>query len=252
MLALERQNEIMTYLKKNKSASVEDLSRVFFIGPATIRRDLEKLEKANLIKRTYGGAVLLEGLNAEIPIFVREKEQTLSKERIGKLASQFVNDGDIIIMDSSTTTYAMIPYLLPKNDLTIITNGLKTAETLGTTLHTKVHCTGGKLRENSLSLVGPGARDFIKNISAQKFFFSCRGVSAQNGSMDSSEEEAELRRIMMEHSEQTYLLYDSSKFQKNAFYKICDFSKIDYSITDTCPPEDIMKQLEANHVAAIY
>ena len=67
MFTLERQNEIFQYLKEQKSASISELSRQFFIGEATIRRDLDKLEKKNLIKRTYGGAVLVEGLNMEIP-----------------------------------------------------------------------------------------------------------------------------------------------------------------------------------------
>ena len=63
MFTLERQNQILDYLKQNKSASISALSKLFFIGEATIRRDLDKLEKKNLIKRTYGGAVLLEGLS---------------------------------------------------------------------------------------------------------------------------------------------------------------------------------------------
>lgn len=252
MFTLERRNQILSYLKENKSASVTDLSKMFFIGEATIRRDLNKLEKQNLIKRTYGGAVLTEGLNTEIPISVREKERAVAKEYIGELAGRYVNDGDIIIMDSSTTTYAMIPYLKQRNELTIITNGLKTATGLGETLHTKVYCTGGKLRENSLSLVGQGANNYIKNFSIQKLFFSCRGISAENGAMDNSEEEAELRKIMMERSEKVFLLCDVSKFNKNAFYKICELNRIDCIITDAEPDRDMLQAFHSNGIKIIY
>ncbi|MHB1153432.1 MAG: DeoR/GlpR family DNA-binding transcription regulator [Eubacteriales bacterium] len=252
MFTLERRNQILSYLKENKSASITDLSKMFFIGEATIRRDLDKLEKQNLIKRTYGGAVLTEGLNTEIPISVREKERAAAKEYIGELAGRFVSDGDSIIMDSSTTTYAMIPYLKQRNDLTIITNGLKTATGLGETLHTKVYCTGGKLRENSLSLVGQGANNYIKNFSIQKLFFSCRGISPKNGAMDNSEEEAELRKIMMERSEKVFLLCDGSKFNKNAFYKICELNRIDCIITDAEPDRDMLQVFHSNGIEIIY
>jgi DeoR/GlpR family transcriptional regulator of sugar metabolism len=252
MFTLERQNEILNYLKENKSASICDLSKMFFIGEATIRRDLDKLEKKNLIKRTYGGAVLTEGLNIEIPISVREKEQSTAKNHIGELSAGYVNDGDIIIMDSSTTTYAMIPYLKQKNDLTVITNGVKTATGLGETLHTKVYCSGGKLRENSLSLVGQGAENYIKNFSIQKLFFSCRALSAKNGAMDSSEEEAELRKIMMERSEKVFLLCDSSKFGKNAFYKICELNRIDCIITDAEPTRDILQLFHSRGIEVVF
>ena len=252
MSTLERQNQILDYLKQEKSASITELSKQFFIGEATIRRDLDKLEKQNLIKRTYGGAVLVEGLNIEIPINVREREQAVSKDKIGRLAAELVHDGDSIIMDSSTTTYSMIPYLKTKTDITIITNGVKTATSLGNTLHTRVYCSGGKLRENSLSLVGQGARDYIKNFQAQKLFFSCRGITVQNGAMDNSEEEAELRNIMMDCAEQVILLCDSSKFCQKAFYKICNLSRLNCIITDLCPPPEMMQVLTSNGIEVLW
>ncbi|NLN82226.1 MAG: DeoR/GlpR transcriptional regulator [Clostridiales bacterium] len=251
MFTLERQTAILEYLKVNKSASISDLSKRFFIGEATIRRDLDKLEKQKLVKRTYGGAVLVEGLNIEIPISVREKEQALAKDIIGRRAAELVNDGDIIIMDSSTTTYYMIPYLKSKSDITIITNGVKTATSLGNTLHTRVYCTGGKLRENSLSLVGQGAKDYIKNFSAQKLFFSCRGITPDNGAMDNSEEEAELRKVMMGCAEGIILLCDSSKLNKKAFYRICGLDSLHHIVTDKEPSADILAALTSGGIKVL-
>ena len=167
---------------------------------------------------------------------------------IGRLAADAVQDGDIIVMDSSTTTYAMIPYLRGKKDLTIITNGVKTATSLGAALHTKVYCTGGSLRENSLSLVGQGAREYMGNFSAQKLFFSCRGIDLENGPMDTSEEEAELRKVMMARSDEIYLLCDSSKFHKKAFYRICGYEKIHTLITDTNPPAAFSQLLRSSGI----
>ena len=126
MFVPERQQEIIKILKENKSASVAQLAKKLFIGEATIRRDLDKLEKQGLIKRTYGGAVWLEGLDSEIPLYIRENSNKFQKDLLGKAAAQLVNDGDIIIMDSSSTTHSIVKHLSHLKKLTVVTNGAKT------------------------------------------------------------------------------------------------------------------------------
>lgn len=225
----------MNILKAQKSVTVAELSSKFFIGEATIRRDLEKLEKKGLLKRTYGGAVLLEGLDTEIPLFVRESEQKDAKEVIGHTASKLVCDGDIIIMDSSSTTLKMVPYLKGKDKLTVITNGAKTAVELGELLHIKVYCTGGMLRENSLSYIGELAKRCTEDFFVDTLFFSCRAISMEKGLTDSNEDEAELRKLMVKSCRRTVLLCDSTKFDKVSFCKIGGFDKVNCVITDKKP-----------------
>lgn len=130
MLTLERQQEILSLIKQRKSVSVAELSKRFFIGEASIRRDLDKLEKKGLVKRTYGGAVLVSGLDSEIPLFIREEEQRGAKQLIGQLAASLVEDDQIIFMDSSSTVLSMAPYLKGRQRLTVITNGAKAAVAL--------------------------------------------------------------------------------------------------------------------------
>lgn len=252
MFTIERQQEIMNTLRAKKSATVTDLSKIFFIGEATIRRDLEKLEKMGLLKRTYGGAVLLEGLDTEIPLSVRETEQKDAKEVIGQASAKLVEDGDIIIMDSSSTTLKIVPYLKGKSKLTVITNGAKTAVELGELLHIKVYSTGGTLRENSLSYIGELARRCMEGFFVDTLFFSCRALSMDNGLTDSNEDEAELRRIMVKNCRKAVLLCDSTKFDKVAFCKICDFDKIHCLITDQKPPSQWMEFLKEKGVSIIY
>ena len=138
MFTIERQQGIVNLLKAKRSLTVTELSQKFFIGEATIRRDLERLEKKGLLKRTYGGAVLLDGLDSEIPLSIREIEQKDAKDVIGHMATKFVEDGYIIIMDSSSTVLKMAPHLKGKSKLTVITNGAKTAVDLGELLHINV------------------------------------------------------------------------------------------------------------------
>ncbi len=252
MFTIERQQNIIALLKTKKSASVKELSKKFFIGEATIRRDLEKLEKMGHIKRTYGGAVLLEGLDSEIPLSVRETEEKEAKGAIGHLAAQLVNEEDIIVLDSSSSALKMVPHLKSKSKLTVITNGAKAAIELGELLHVKVYCTGGTLRENSLSYIGELARNCINKFYVDTVFFSCRAIDMEKGLSDSNEDEAELRQIMMNNSRKSVLLCDHTKFNKVSFSRISDFSGIDCVITDRKPSFQWIQFFEEKGVELIF
>jgi DeoR/GlpR family transcriptional regulator of sugar metabolism len=252
MFTIERQKQIMALLKSKKSITVSELSQKFYIGEATIRRDLDKLEKKGLLKRTYGGAVLVEGLDMEIPLSVREAEQKNEKELIGQTAANLVLDDDIIIIDSSSTTLKMVPYLKGKSSLTVITNGAKTAVELGELLHIKVYSTGGMLRENSLSYIGELSRKCIERFFVDTLFFSCRAISLENGITDSNEDEAELRKVMIKNCRKAVLLCDNTKFDKISFCKICGFDKIDYIVTNKRPSIQWLKFFEENGVKLLY
>lgn len=252
MFSIERQQNIINLLKLKKSITVTELSKKFFIGEATIRRDLEKLEKKGLLKRTYGGAVLLEGLDSEIPLSIREIEQKNAKDVIGNKAAQLACDGDVIIMDSSSTVLKMVPYLKGKSKLTVITNGAKTAIDLGELHNIKVYCTGGMLRENSLSYIGVLTRQCVDSFFADTLFFSCRALSIVHGLSDVSDDEAELRRLMIQNCKKVVLLCDSSKFDKEASNKVCTLDKLDYVITDAKPSPQWMETFQEKGVEIIY
>jgi DeoR/GlpR family transcriptional regulator of sugar metabolism len=249
---IEREQEIIDLIKHKKSITVAELSNKFYISEASIRRDLTRLEKKGIIKRTYGGAVLVEGLDAEIPLSVRETEQKTAKDVIGRLAASLVKDGDTAILDSSSTTLRMVPYLEGKDNLTVITNGAKTAVELGEFLHIKVYSTGGALRENSLSYIGELARKAIESFFVETLFFSCRSISLEKGLFDSNEQESELRRIMMNQASRIVLLCDSSKFDKLSFSKISGFERIHYLITDIKPSKEWIDFLSGNKVTLLH
>jgi len=244
MLTLDRQNQIFELIKEKKAVQVSFLAKEFYTCESTIRRDLQKLEKMRLIKRTYGGAMLREGLNAEIPLSVRENEQSDAKNQIGRLAAALVKDGDSLIMDSSSTTLQMIKYLKSKKDLVILTNGVKTAAAAGSELNCRVYCTGGALRENSSSLIGRDAERFIAQRTVQKLFFSCRAVSNSLEAMDVSDGEAELRKTMLACAAESYLLCDSTKLGKTALNVICGLSSVNALISDRLPGQEFAGALQ--------
>lgn len=250
MLGIERRQNILDLLSEKKFLSVHRLASLLYASESTIRRDLDALAKLGLISRTFGGAALIEGMNAEIPLAIREDKYNQQKETIAMLASKLIHQDDILIIDSSSTAFKLIPYIKKTN--TVITNSPKVSMELAEQAHAGVYSTGGHLRENSLSYVGRSAKKSVELFNCDTMFFSCVGMSMEKGMTDTSEEEAELKVVMMEHSRVKAAMIDSSKFNLLTFIKICDFQAIDYLITDKKPSDQWIQFLEENQVNLIY
>jgi DeoR/GlpR family transcriptional regulator of sugar metabolism len=251
MLTLERQNAIMNIINKDKVVNINKLSDHFSVSSASIRRDLEKMEQQGLVKRTYGGAVLVEGINAEIPLVVREIEQREAKQKIAKRAAEFIEDQDTIFMDASTTTKELTNFMEGINNLTVITNGIRAITDMALLENITVYSLSGKLRKPSMSFIGNQAENCVTDYWASKFFFSCTGLMS-HGAMDYSDAEAELRKKMMSSCQKIILLCDHTKFDRPAFYRICPFSRIDILITDIKLNEQWESLLIQNGVELVY
>lgn len=252
LLPSHRQKRILEILREKKAVSVAYLSRTMYINEATVRRDLNALSKSGAVTRTYGGAVLNEGLDSEIPFFIRETSNAEAKRQIGETAADFVRDGDTVFLDSSSTTAFMIPYFKGKKNVKFVTNGAKTALLLSKTSDCEIYCIGGKLRENSLSFIGETAAEALQNYHFDASFFSCRGIDLTGGLTDSNISEAKIRKIMIRNSKKNYLLADGSKFGTVSFYTVCDFADIDCLITDLVPEQKWLELFRKNEIALYH
>ncbi len=228
----ERYDAIAKILKENNTATVHFLAKELFVSEPTVRRDLKKMEQQGIIKHTFGGAVLSELLNKEIPLSMREHENMSAKDYIAKEAVKFIRDGQVIFLDASSTVFRIVKYLAPFSNITVITNSPKASLKLAE-LKIKSFCTGGLLLENSIAYVGTYAENFIKNFNADIFFFSSRGITANGVITDSSIEESDLRRTMLLNSKKSIFLCTSDKIGKQFFYNLTDISEIDRVICDT-------------------
>ncbi|MBE7049710.1 MAG: DeoR/GlpR transcriptional regulator [Ruminococcaceae bacterium] len=220
MFNLERQEEILNVLEKNKSISVNKLSEMLYVSPPTIRRDLTVLEQQGKVRRTHGGVVLRQTAEKEIPLMLREDQNGKAKQIIAKKAAEYVNDGDVIFLDASSTAAHIIPYLKKFNDIIVVTNSPKTSMCLGEE-NIKNYCTGGLLLAYSVAYVGNEAEKFISNINADVFFFSSRGYVEDGYITDSSIEESTVKKAMMKNADKIYYLCDSSKKDKKYMYNVC-------------------------------
>lgn len=230
----ERQKSILEILLKKKQITVKELASALYISEPSVRRDLADLEKQNLIKRTHGGAVLEETVlsKSKIPFIIREYEQSSAKAIIAKKAAKYIKDNDVIFLDASTSAFRLIPFLVSKTNITVITNGVKALSSLAD-LNINTVSTGGKLINSCLALVGEEACRTIDSINANIAFFSCRGISNDGYLTDISPEEDYVRQRMIKNSERSFALCAADKMGKKHFHNLCHKDDIDGIISET-------------------
>ena len=230
MLQTERYNSIMAILKGRKSITVKELCATLYASPATIRRDLETLEKRGLLTRSFGGATINETFPSQIPLSVRTSSNLPEKKKLAAKAAALIRPGETIFMDASSTTYFMLPYLRNIADLTVITNNPNLS--LGLAEY-KIHSfsTGGEMLNDSIAFCGRSAEQFVSGIRANWMFFSARGI---DGTVitDSSKLERDIKRAMIECSKKKVFLCDQHKKGKMYPYVVSDTSNIDYIISE--------------------
>jgi DeoR family transcriptional regulator, aga operon transcriptional repressor len=233
MLNEERRRAILEIINREGRVVVKDLARRFSTSHVTIRSDLESLHDQGLVQRTHGGALPLQ-VGALLDPSLREKENLhpVEKQRIAEASAKLVQEGESVVLDSGTTATTVARALRRFRSLTVITNAVNiAAELAGTTI--EVILTGGTLRENSFSLVGPLAEDTLYRLSADIMFLGVDGFDVRYGLTTPNLLEAKVNRVMMEVSRRTVAICDSSKFGRRSLSLIAPPSAIQHVITDS-------------------
>ncbi|MEH7414571.1 DeoR/GlpR family DNA-binding transcription regulator [Neobacillus drentensis] len=247
MLVAERQKKIVELVNERLSIRVTELSKIFSVTEETIRRDLEKLEKENLLMRSHGGAVSIVKDQGEISYLEREITNAEQKKAIAAAAVRLIEQGDQIVLDASTTAW-YVAKELPDMPLTVLTNSIKVAIELSKKEQIKLISTGGTLLSQSLSYVGPLAERSLSMYHVNKAFLSCKGVHLERGLSDFNESQALLKKQMREIADETILMVDSSKFGTRAFSQIVPVTNIDCIITDSQIDEETKNELEEKKI----
>ncbi|MCY6957147.1 DeoR/GlpR family DNA-binding transcription regulator [Clostridium brassicae] len=246
-MKINRIKKIEAYLIKHESASLDTLCEIFNVSKNTIRRDVSELEKKGIIKKVYGG-VTVTNKKSTIPFAERQISNLNEKKLIGKLASELVEDRDIIFIDSGTTTLQMVPFLKNKQNLTIITNNLVVIQEAIAYDNLNILSTGGTLYRNTSSFVGIETLNFLKQYNISKAFMAASGISISKGITNSSPLESEIKRTMVENSDKVFILADSSKVDIVSLMTYCSIKEIDALITDKIPSKDFSEFFKANNV----
>jgi DeoR/GlpR family transcriptional regulator of sugar metabolism len=251
MLPHHRREKILELLIEDGSAKVLDLAKLFKVTEVTIRQDLEKLEKEDLIIREHGGA-FLKNVKDQVKAFSLSHQENLDKkELIAAKCLEFIESGDTIILDSGSTTTEVAKKLKGFKNLTVITNALNIALLLGAEPGIEVIVTGGEFKPPTLSLTGQKAADFFKGLNVQKLFLATAGISLKAGLTYPSISDIVVKKAMIEAAETTYLVADSTKIGKSAFASLGALSLIDYIITDQGIEEKHKQVFKDNEIELI-
>jgi len=228
----ERRRAIQAILHRDGRVLVKDLAEHFQLSQITIRKDLEILDSQGAVQRTHGGALPVQA-GALLDPTLREKEKLHRKEKmhIAQAAARMVSEGQVVILDSGTTATAVARELRKFRNLTIITNAVNIAAELASD-SVEVILTGGTLRKNSFSLVGPIAEETLRRLHADILFLGVDGFDVQYGLSTPNLLEAKVNRVMVEVAKRTVAVCDSSKFGRRSLSLIVPSSGLHEVITD--------------------
>ncbi len=246
MLSEERRRAILQVIHEDGRVVVRDLARRFHISVITIRKDLEFLHHQGQLERTHGGALPVKtGALMDSSIQEKERLHRQEKTRIAAAAARMIGKGQVIILDSGTTTTAIARSCRHVKNLTVVTNAINIGAELADS-PVEVILTGGSLRKNSFSLVGPLAEESLRKLSADLLFLAVDGFDIPYGLTTPNLLEARVNRAMAESARRTVVVCDSSKFDRRSLSLILPTSAVHETVTDkNISKRDLMMLREA-------
>lgn len=252
MLAIERRNAILEKLQAERRVVVSELSQIYKVSEETIRRDLEKLENDGFVIKSYGGAVINENANVDLPFNIRKKRNVISKQKIAEVISSRIKDGTSIMLDASSTAVYIAKALKERKNLTLITNSIEILIEMFDTPNVNVLSTGGAMREGSFALVGPQTDKMLKSYHVDVAIVSAKGFDLETGMTDTEELHANNKKTMLHAGREKVLAVDSSKFGKTAFTEIGTLEDISMVATDAKPDEVWLQAFKEYGIECIY
>ena len=255
MLKINRHEKIKQLLSENGSLLVSDACEILGCSDQTIRRDFQELEEQGALKRIHGGAFIEAPEDKGVPIHLRSLLLPEEKRHMADITTdRFVGMGDVIMLDHSSTCDTLARRLLEsRTAATIITNSVSIAEAF---THASVPgnliFTGGKYNERSGSFTGSDALRCISSYFADKAFISCSAIDMDHGMLDTNEAHMDIRRAMLDHAKERYLMVDHTKFDDRASYIIGSFNRLSGIITDRKPDEAWCEYFRTNGINVIW
>ena len=240
----ERHKHILDCLARDGYVRVAEMAKELDVTTVTIRKDLKYLEEKKLLYRTHGSASPVNPQTQEVEVREKEKIHIDEKRRIAMAAAQLIEPDDSIIIASGSTVQMLGDFIQPQGHLTVVTSSLKTAVQLNSMDRVDVIQLGGNVRKNSLSVVGVYTSQFFEQIPCSKLFLGVDGIDLDYGITNSNIEEALLNIKMIEASQRTIIMADSSKFGRRGFGRICNLDRIDVIITDSGITASVARAIE--------
>lgn len=246
VFARERQQQIARIVEETGRARVTELAGSFGVSAVTIRKDLLVLEGMRRVIRTHGGAIAPGDSRSELAFEIRERLQREEKIAIAAAAAGHVGDGESIVLDASTTALYIARHLKRRqawHGLTVVTNSIRLASELAGHPGITVLMLGGRVRWEALSVVGPLGDGFFRRVNVQKAFVGAAGFTIETGLSDAMEEEAQIKRSMVNAAREVYAVVDHTKWGRLASATFCRTDRLAGVFTDSEAPAGMVAAL---------
>jgi DeoR family transcriptional regulator, fructose operon transcriptional repressor len=248
LIPAQRRERIQEYLAIHKIVRMDDLNRMLGASEATVRRDLEWLEREGVLERTHGGAILSQRMTLEPEYKQRANTNPEQKRLIGELAASLIEDGDVVFINSGTTTTQVIRHIRKNAGITVISNNINAALEAGEAGFTH-HLVGGEFQPHSNSVAGRFAIDNLRQVYADKAVLGVDGISLLHGCTVPSNAEAEVVKQMIERTHgKIFIVADHSKWGVVSNFQIASIDEIDKLITDEGIDASTLESLAAHSV----
>lgn len=244
-----RKNTILEMLDAHGKITVKDLSEKFNVSTETVRRDLETLEKENLLKKVYGGAIKIAFDHFEPPYINRQVLNAHEKKLIGKKAAQMINDHDVISIDHGTTTMEIVHHLKNKKSLTVLVNSIPALSLLTNYKNQKIFSgkivfLGGEIDSEQMLSCGPITEKILDKFYVDKTFVAVGGMTMEYGLTGYDINQSNLSKKLMENAKEVIIVADHTKIGVRNFYKIADMDRTDVIICNKTAPKNWRNELK--------
>jgi DeoR/GlpR family transcriptional regulator of sugar metabolism len=249
-LAPQRWDNLRALIRDSGVIRIENLCRRLKVSPATVRRDLDQLERVGTIRRVHGGAVSVESRLDE-PVF-SDKTSLAAREkrRIAEAALTFVEPGDTVYLDGGSTVLELARLLRERSNLTVVTNSLYAAHELAGR-GPRLLVIGGELRRLSQTMVGPLTRLMLAELHLDKAFMGTIGLGLDEGLTTTDPSEAFTKKLVMGQARQVIVLADSSKAGKVSFASAGGWESVHVLITDKQIDKAFAKELLKKNIKVV-
>lgn len=247
----ERRQKILEHVRRHGRVSVNALSELFGVTGATVRTDLQALEKLNLVVRTHGGAILNTPDLSDLALAKRLEKQAAEKRRISEACVGMLKDGNTIFLDSSSTALEIARRLKGYSELLVATNSLMVAQELLGVSGVNVILSGGLLQHDTASVIGSEGISLLKRYEIKLGFFGAHGISMSAGLTDISEAEATAKRAIVPLCGEVVGILDATKWGRVGLASFVRLEQVNQIVSDANAPGAIVAQVRESGIDVV-
>jgi len=249
MLTEERRELILDRLRVDGKVVAAELSAALDVSPDTVRRDLRDLAEAGLLRRVHGGA-LPPAVGAR-PWAVRRQQAPDAKVAIARVTAGLLRSGQVILLDSGTTSLEVARHLPPELEATVITNSPPIAVALADHPAVQVSVLGGMLAKDAHALVGATTVEALRSVRADVLVLGLCSLHPEIGITVMELEESHVKRAMMANAAEVVAVSSAEKLGSAAPYVLGPLDELTYLVTDRSAPDELLAEYRARGVEVV-